>query len=79
MIHQVLLLYSSLVEEKNTRINEFLKQSIKIHGVINLFSDVEEKFLLFEPKFLKEVSKIKEKNLAVEFLENLIEDQIHIY
>lgn len=65
--------------EMNARINELLKQSIKSDGVINLFSDVKEEFSLFDPKFLEEISKMKEKNLAVELLKKLIAEQISIY
>lgn len=56
--------------EMNHRINELLKQSIKSDGVINLFSDVNEEFSLFDPKFLAEVAKMREKNIAVEILKN---------
>ena len=65
--------------EMNARINELLKQSIKSDGVINLFADVKEEFSLFDPKFLEEISKMKEKNLAVELLKKLIADQVQIY
>lgn len=65
--------------EMNQRINELLKSSIKSDGVINLFSDVKEEFSIFDPKFLEEISKMKEKNLAVELLKKLIEDQVKIY
>lgn len=65
--------------EMNARINELLKHSIKSDGVINLFSDVKEEFSLFDPKFLEDVAKMKEKNLAVELLKKLIVEQIHIY
>lgn len=65
--------------EMNARINELLKSSIKSEGVINLFSDVKEEFSLFDPKFLEEISKMKEKNLAVELLKKLIAEQILIY
>lgn len=65
--------------EMNARINELLKQSIKSDGVINLFSDIKEEFSLFDPKFLEEISKMKEKNLAVELLKRLIAEQISIY
>ena len=65
--------------EMNARINELLKQSIKSDGVINLFSDVKEEFSLFDPKFLEEIAKMKEKNLAVELLKKLIAEQVHIY
>lgn len=62
----------------NARINELLKQSIKSDGVINLFSDVNSEFSLFDPKFLEEVSRMKEKNLAVELLKKLIAEQVQI-
>lgn len=65
--------------EMNARINELLKQSIKSDGVINLFSDVQEEFSLFDPHFLMEIAKMKEKNLAVELLKRLIAEQIHLY
>lgn len=65
--------------EMNARINELLKQSIKSDGVINLFSDVHEEFSLFDPKFLEEVGKMKEKNLAIELLKKLIAEQVSIY
>lgn len=65
--------------EMNARINELLKSSIKSEGVINLFSDVKEEFSLFDPKFLEEISKMKEKNLAVELLKKLISEQVQIY
>lgn len=65
--------------EMNARINELLKASVKSDGVINLFSDVSGEFNLFDHKFLDEISKMKEKNLAVELLKKLISEQIKIY
>ena len=65
--------------EMNARINALLEQSIKSSGVINLFSDVNSSFSLFDPKFLEEIGKMKEKNLAVELLRKLIEEQVKIY
>lgn len=65
--------------EMNARINELLKQSIKSDGVINLFSDIKEEFSLFDPKFLKDVANMKEKNLAIELLKKLIAEQVSIY
>ena len=67
------------LREMNARINELLKQSIKSDGVINLFSDINEEFSLFDPKFLAEVAKMKENNLAVELLKRLIADQVAVY
>lgn len=65
--------------EVNERINELLKQSIKSDGVINLFSDVHTEFSLFDPQFLEEISKMKERNLAVELLRKIILDQVQVY
>ena len=63
----------------NARINELLKASIKSEGVLNLFQDAGKDFSLFNPKFLTEISKMKEKNLAVELLKKLIADQVSVY
>ena len=65
--------------ELNARVNELMKQAVKSEGVINLFSDIQEEFSLFDPRFLEEVSKMKEKNLAVELLKRLIAEQVRIY
>ena len=71
--------YKVSLKEMNDRINELLKSSIKSDGVINLFSDVKEEFSLFDPKFLEEISKMKEKNLAVELLKKLIAEQVKVF
>lgn len=67
------------LKEINARVNELLKASIQSEGVINLFSDVETEFSLFDPKFLEEIAKMKEKNLAVEILKKLLAEQVSIY
>ena len=67
------------LKEMNERISELLRQSIKSDGVINLFSDIKEQFSLFDPKFLEEISKMKERNIAVEILKKLIAEQVSIY
>lgn len=68
------------LKELNDKINEMLKQSIKSDGVISLFStDVNSGFSLFDPKFLSEIAKMKEKNIAIEILKKLIAEQIHVY
>ncbi len=68
------------LKELNEKINEMLKQSIKSDGVINLFStNVSDGFSLFDPKFLDEISKMKERNIAVELLKKLIAEQIKVY
>ena len=66
-------------KELNAAINDLLKQSIHSEGVINLFSDIHGEFSLFDPKFLAEISQMKERNLAVEMLKKLIAEQISIY
>ena len=67
------------LKQVNDRINQLLKHSIQSEGVINLFSDADKEFSLFDPKFLEEVAKMKEKNLAVELLKKLIADQVSLY
>lgn len=67
------------LKEINQRINDLLKASIKSEGVINLFSDIDTGFSLFDPKFLDEIAKMKEKNLAVELLKKLIAEQVSLY
>lgn len=66
-------------KEINARISELLKQSVKSEGVINLFSDVKAKFSLFDTAFLDEISKMKEKNIAVELLKKLLAEKVAIY
>lgn len=66
-------------KEINEQINEMLKQSIRSDGVINLFSDKDEEFSLFDPAFLEEIGKMKEKNLAAELLKKLLSEQIAVY
>jgi type I restriction enzyme R subunit len=63
----------------NAHINELLKASIQSEGVINLFSDVNIGFSLFEPKFLEEIARMKERNLAVEILKKLLAEQVSLY
>jgi len=67
------------LKEINARINELLKASIQSEGVINLFSDVNENFSLFDSKFLFEIANMKERNLALELLKKLLAEQIKIF
>ena len=67
------------LKEINAQINELLKASIQSEGVINLFSDVDTGFSLFDAKFLDEIAKMKEKNLAVEILKKLLAEQVSLY
>jgi type I restriction enzyme R subunit len=63
----------------NERISELLSQSVKSNGVINLFSDVKAEFSLFDAAFLDEISKMKEKNIAIELLKRLLAERILVY
>ncbi len=65
--------------ELNRQVNELLKASVKSDKVINLFQDRSEEVSLFDEKFLEELSKMKEKNLALALLKKLLEEQIQIY
>jgi len=63
----------------NAHINDLLKGAIQSKGVINLFSDIDIEFSLFDPKFLDEISKMEERNLAVEILKKLLAEQVSVY
>jgi type I restriction enzyme R subunit len=67
------------IKEINERINELLKASIKSEGIINLFSDMDTGFSLFDPKFLEEIAGMKERNIAVEILKKLLAEQVSLY
>jgi type I restriction enzyme R subunit len=67
------------LKEINNRINELLKASIKSEGVIHLFSSVDKGISLFDPKFLEEISKVKERNIVVEILKKLLAEQVSLY
>lgn len=67
------------LKEINARINELLKASIQSEGIVNLFSDVNTGFSLFDPKFLEEIARMKERNLAVEILRKLLAEQVSLY
>ena len=68
--------------EINNQINELLKAAIQSEGVINLFDGSKsggENFSLFEPAILDEISRMKEKNIAVEILKKLMAEQVALY
>ena len=61
--------------EINQRIVALIEQSVNSDGVVNLFDDQAE-FSLFDEKFMEEVRRMKEKNLAVKILEKLLRGQV---
>ncbi len=67
------------LKDINARINELLKAAVHSEGVINLFSDAQSEFSLFDPKFLDELAKMKQRNLAVEILKKLLAEQVSLY
>lgn len=67
------------VRDINKQISELLRQTVHSDGVINLFTDVDKEFNLFDTAFIKEVSEMPEKNTAVELLKKLIAEQVHTY
>ena len=62
--------------EINERISSLLNQSLHSKGVINLFDGHKLEFSLFDEAFLKELQKMKTKNLAVELLTKLLKEQL---
>ena len=67
--------------EINAQVNELLKASIQSEGVISLFDSrkVGENFSLFDPAVLDEISRMKQKNIAVEILKKLLAEQVSVY
>ena len=66
----------------NAQINELLKAAVQSEGVISLFDSSKsggEKFSLFDPAVLEEISQMKEKNIAVEILRKLMAEQVSLY
>ena len=70
------------LKEINNQINDLLKAAVQSEGVINLFDSSKtggENFSLFDPAVLDEISKMKEKNIAVEILKKLMAEQVSLY
>lgn len=58
-----------------------LSTNIQSQGVISLFDSkkADENISLFDPAVLDEISKMKEKNIAVEILKKLMAEQVSLY
>ena len=67
------------LREINDQINELLKSAVQSDGIINLFDTKGDNFNLFDPSVLEEISRMKEKNIAVEILKKLMDEQVSIY
>lgn len=62
--------------EINKQIGELLEHSIHSAGVINLFQDFDKGFNLFDPLFLEKIERMEQKNLSIELLNKLLQDEI---
>ncbi|MDY2966325.1 MAG: type I restriction endonuclease subunit R, partial [Megasphaera massiliensis] len=67
------------LNEINRQINELMRQAVKSDGIINLFTDANKEFNLFNEAYLQEISKMPQKNLSIEILKKLIAEQVHLY
>ncbi len=70
------------LKEINKQINDLLKAAVQSEGVISLFDSSKtagENFSLFDPAVLEEISRMKEKNIAVEILKKLMAEQVTLY
>lgn len=67
------------LKELSHQIKEMLNQSVTSNGVINVFENIDAEFSIFDEKFLKEVSELKERNIASELLRRLLQDKVHDY
>ena len=61
------------------RVRELMKQSVKSEGVINLFQNEGKEFSLSDPAFLDELAKMKEKNISIQILENLLKEKVKAF
>jgi len=68
------------LKQVNERIAALLRENaVHSDGVINLFKIEDEAISVFDTKFLKSLSTMKERNLALEMLRKLLDDQIKGY
>lgn len=63
----------------NKQIEDLLENSIRSEGIINLFSDVDSEFSIFDPGFLTSIANMKQKNLAIELMNKLLREEIKLY
>lgn len=67
-------------KEINDRIKNLLSQSVQSEGIVVLFDEKKKRdFSLFDEKFLEDLRRMKEKNLAVEILKKLLKGVIGGY
>lgn len=67
------------LKEINERICELLRHTIKTSEVIDIFADAKLEFSIFDDKYLASLQRMKEKNVAVEILARLLNDELKIF
>ncbi len=67
------------LKEINKQIEILLENSIRSEGIINLFSDADTEFSIFDEEFLASILKMKQKNLAIELMNKLLREEIKMY
>lgn len=68
--------------EINARIIKMLEQAIEQDGLVNIFEQTGKKnpeISLLSDEYMAQVCRMKHKNIAVEMLRNLLEDNIKIF
>ena len=68
--------------EINARIVKMLDQAIEQDGVFNIFEQAGKKnpeISLLSDEYMAQIRKMKHKNIAVELLRNLLEDNIRVF
>lgn len=77
-LNRILLPGKFSKEDINRQISELLEQSIHSEGVINLFRDFDKGFSLFDPLFIEKIKNMQQKNLSIELLNKLLQDEIRV-
>ena len=67
------------LKEINERISELLRHTIKTSQVIDIFADAKLEFSIFDDKYLASLQRMKEKNVAVEILARLLNDELKLF
>lgn len=68
--------------EINARIMKMLEQAVEQEGVYNIFAQAGKKNLeisILSEEYIDSIQKMKHKNIAVETLRKLLEDNIHVF
>ena len=67
------------LKEINERISELLRHTIKTSEVIDIFANSKLEFSIFDDKYLASLQRMKEKNVAVEILARLLNDELKLF